>query len=204
MKKVIVLFFFLCLGCNTLIAQSQDVASNSDDIEREQLKKDKKTVESSFLVKEADCYKKFSVNACIGKVTVEKNEALAEIKRRELVLNERRREEKSKQYSLKKSKSISQSPGSTGVLNRNNERVDPSKRVDLAKERVESANQKQQTAKMKATHRLEKNKRSAEQAAKYQEKRALAEAHKMSVQKRNSGSTKPTGSSLPIPKSVAN
>jgi colicin import membrane protein len=204
MKKVIVLFFFLCLGCNTLIAQSQDVASNSDDIEREQLKKDKKTVESSFLVKEADCYKKFSVNACIGKVAVEKNEALTEIKRRELVLNERRREEKSKQYSLKKSKSISQSPGSTGVLNRNNERVDPSKRVDLAKERVESANQKQQTAKMKATHRLEKNKRSAEQAAKYQEKRALAEAHKMSVQKRNSGSTKPTGSSLPIPKSVAN
>lgn len=205
--KYVTLFCFLAwFGCESLMAQSKTSVSPSESTQREQLKQEQKNIEASYASKEADCYKKFSVNPCIDKARIEKNTAMAENKRRELLLNDLKREEKL-QKALKTPESIPPNSEQIGNAKRklsSKEIVDPDKRVDSAKGRVETTNQKKRGALAKADQRAKKNALSADAAAKYQEKITAAEAHKTSVEQRNAGNTKPKSLPLPIPKVIEN
>ncbi|MEO6293089.1 MAG: hypothetical protein ABIO88_10780 [Burkholderiaceae bacterium] len=206
MKYVTLFCFLACFACNSLMAQSKIDVSPSELIQREQLKQEQKNIEASYASKEADCYKKFSVNPCIDKARIERNTALTENKRRELVLNDLKREEK-KQSVLKIPKTISPNPKPTDDADRkllSKEMIDQNKRIDSAKARVETANQKKREAQAKASQRSKKNVLSADVAAKYREKLTAAEAHKTSLEQKNAGNAKPKASTLPIPKDVTN
>ncbi len=201
---------FFCLltfcVCNTLMAQPKSSVLSSELTEREQLKQEQKSIESSYASKETDCYKKFSVNPCIDKARIERNAALAENKRRELLLNDWKREEK-KQNILKTPKAISPNSKPSDDADRKpltKATIDQKKRTNAAKARVEAADQKKRESQAKANQRATKNILSADAAAKYQEKLVAAEAHKTAVEQKNAGNTKPKASSLPIPKDVTN
>ena len=158
MKYATLIFFLICLGCNNLLAQSQNFIPPSEFTEWEQLKQERKSIESSYASKEADCYKKFSVNPCIDKARIEKNAAMAENERRELLLNDQKREEK-KQSSLKTPKAI---PSNSEKIDNANhklaskEMIDSNKRVDSAKGRVDTVNQKKRESLAKADQRVKK------------------------------------------------
>lgn len=202
MKYVTFFCFLACLGCESLVAQPKTNVSPSEITQREQLKQEQKNIEAIYASKEADCYKKFSVNPCIDKARIEKNAAMAENKRLALLLNDQKREEKQQEV-LKTPKAIppnSEQIGNTKRKLPSKEIVDPNKRVDSAKGRVETANQKKREAQAKADQRAKKNALSADVAAKYREKITAAEAHKTSVEQRNAGNTKPKSLPLPIPK----
>ena len=206
MKYATLIFFFICLDCNNLLAQSQNFIPSGESTEWEQLKKERKSIESSYASKEADCYKKFSVNPCIDKVRIEKNAAMAESKRRELLLNDQKREEK-KQNSLKTPKAIPSNSEKIESANHklaSKEMADSNKRVDSAKGRVDTANQKKRESLAKADQRVKKNALSTDRAVKYQEKTTAAEAHKTSVEQRNAGDTKLRALPLPLPKAIEN
>ncbi len=206
MKYVTLIFFYISFGCNNLLAQSQNVIPPSEATAREQLKQERKYIESTYASKETDCYKKFSVNPCLDKARTEKNIAMAENKRREILLNDQKREEK-KQSTLKTSKGNSSNSEKIDAANRklaSKEVIDSSKRVDSAKGRVDTANIKKREAQAKADQRVKKNMLSAASAAKYQEKITAAEAHKTSVEQRNAGNAKPRALPLPLPKSIEN
>lgn len=206
MKYVTFFCFLACFGCNSLMAQPKNDAMPSEIFEREQLRQEQRSIESSYAAKEADCYKKFSVNPCIDKARLEQNAALLENKRRELLLNDLKREKK-KLNIVKTPKAISPDPKSTGKGDRtrnSNEMADQNKRINAAKERVETAKQKKREAQLKAVQRATKNKLSANAATKYQEKLVAAEAHKTAIEQKNAGNAKPKTSSLPIPKDVTN
>lgn len=202
MKHITFFCFLVCFTCNSLMAQSKNNALPSEITEREQLKQEQKSIESSYAAKEADCYKKFSVNPCIDKARIQRNAALAENKRRELLLNDLKREEK-KQNFQKTPKAISpnskQSDDADPKL-LSKEMSDQNKRIGAAKARIETADQKKREAQAKANQRSKKNMLSVDAAAKYQEKLDAAEAHKAAVEQKNTGSTRPKASSLPIPK----
>lgn len=206
MKYATLIFFWICFGCNNLLAQSQNVILPSEATEQEQLKQERKYIESSYASKEVDCYKKFSVNPCLDKARIEKNAAMTEIKRREGLLNDQKREEK-KQSTLKNSKGIPSNSGKSAGANNElalKERVDSTKRVDSAKGRVDIANQKKREAQINADQRAKKKELSADSAAKYQEKITAAEAYRTSVEKRNASNTKPRALPLPLPQAIKN
>ena len=204
MKYVTLLCFLAYFGCEYSMAQPKTNKSPSELTQREQLKQEQKNIESSFAAKEAECYKKFSVNPCIDKARIEKNAAMVENKRKELLLNDQKREEK--QRNLSKLPNVTP-PGSAQMDSFENKLpskaiVDPSKRSDSARRRVETINQKQREAQAKAGQRAKKNALSVDATKKYNDKMANAEAHKASAEQRNAENTKSWSLSLPIPKSI--
>jgi len=48
-------------------------------------------LQAGFLTEEAACYKKFAVNNCLGKVDIRRREAMAELRRQEILLNDEER-----------------------------------------------------------------------------------------------------------------
>lgn len=199
--------FLICLSGDGLMAQPKNEASPSETTEREQLKQERKIIESGYSLKEAACYKKFSVNPCIDRARIEKNAALAENKRRELLLNDLKREEKQKKSALKTPKSIDSNPASIDTVERKSsseKKMDEDRRFDAAKGRAEKADQKKLESQTKARQRSAQAEQSATQAAKYQKKLDEAAQHKTEVEKKNTNNTKPKASSLPIPKIIEN
>ena len=206
MKYVTLIFYCISFGCHNLLAQSQNVIPPSEATAREQLKQEQKYIESTYASKEADCYKKFSVNPCLDKARIEKNTAMAENKRREILLNDQKREEK-KQNTLKASKNNPLNSEKIDAANRklvSKEVIHSSSRVDSAKGRVDTANQKKREAQAKADQRVKKNVLSAGSATKYHEKITAAEAHKTSVEQKNADNLKTRALPLPLPKSIEN
>ena len=204
MKYVTRIFLWICFGCNNLYAQSQIVIPSTEATEHEQIKQERKQIESTYSSKEADCYKKFSVNSCLDKTRSEKNSAVAENKRRELMLNDQKRKEK-KQSTLKTSKGIPSNSKKIGDANNKlvmEERVDSTKRINSAKGRADVANKKNREAQVKTDQRARKNELSADSAAKYQEKITAAEAYRNSVEQRNASNTKPKALPLPLPQAL--
>ena len=82
--------------------------------------------------------------------------------------------------------------------------IDSNKRVDSAKGRVITVNQKKRESLAKADQRVKKNALSTDRAVKNREKTTAAEAHKTSVEQRNAGNTKPRALPLPLPKAIEN
>ena len=206
MKYVTLFCLLTCFAGNTLMAQSKNNASLSEFTEREQLKQDQKSIESSYAAKETDCYKKFSVNPCIDKARIERNAALTENKRRELLLNELKREEKKKNV-LKIPKTITPNSNPSDATDHkllSKEMTDQDKRINAAKGRAETAGKKKREAQIKANERSKKNVLSVDAAEKYKKKRVSAEAHEAEVKLKNANNTKPKASSLPIPKEMTN
>lgn len=57
-----------------------------------QIKQERLSVESSFITREAGCYKKFAVSNCLQGLRSEKLQALSDIKRQELEINDQKRQ----------------------------------------------------------------------------------------------------------------
>jgi colicin import membrane protein len=205
--NALIFCFFACLGCDSLMAQPKNDRPPSVATEQERLHQERKSIESGYALKEAACYKNFSVNPCIDSARIEKNAALAENKRRELLLNDLQREEKQKKSALKTPKSMDSNPASIDTVERkpfSEKKMDEDKRLEAAKARAEKAGQKKLESQTKARQRSVQMEQSATQAAKYQKKLDEATQHKIEVEKKNTNNTKPKASSLPIPKTIEN
>lgn len=205
--NALIFCFFAYLGCGSLMAQPQNDISPSRVTEQERLKQERKSIESSYALKEAVCYKNFSVNSCIDRARIEKNAALAENKRSELLLNDLKREEKQKKSALKTPKSMDSNPASIDTVERkpsSEKKMDEDKRLEAAKGRAEKADQRKLESQTKARQRSVQLEQSATRAAKYQKKLDEATQHKTEVEKKNTNNTKPKASSLPIPKTIEN
>lgn len=204
MKYITIFCFLVYVVCNGVMAQSKNNSSSKEITEREHLKQEQKSIELNYASKEADCYKKFSVNPCLDKARVERNSALAENKRRVLLLNDLEREERRRNV-LKSPKVVSPNLKQDDDADQrllSKKMIDRNKRIDAAKARVESTDRKKRESQAKASQRAIKNKLAADSAAKYQEKLVAAEAHKTDVEKKNAGNVKPKASPLPMPKDV--
>lgn len=87
MKKWIVLTLWLtCFGAN-----AQTGSAGSRDAELLRISTDRSKLEAAFTLEDTACYKRFFVNNCLDEVKVRRREALAELRRQEIVLNDEAR-----------------------------------------------------------------------------------------------------------------
>lgn len=86
------LFFslFFCLLPAGFAAQAQI----SSDAERLRISTERARLEAAFAVENTACYKKFFVNDCLEQLKVRHRDALADLRRQEIVLNDRLRKAK--------------------------------------------------------------------------------------------------------------
>jgi colicin import membrane protein len=203
------------------IAQIDDLNSDSKlTLELSELKQEKLSIESKFKTLEAACYKKFAVSNCLQDVKTEKLRALGDIKRRELAINDAKRQLKADEIS-KKSKKLAEKvdvPASVSDASKSiksekpnrtdNQRAEPvpkdqsklsEQRALAAQERVLDSNKKQAASQQKAKLRAKKLTEAEVQTAKFNKKLLEAEAHKNAVEKAKAEKTKPKSAPLPIP-----
>lgn len=223
MRRVYFAIVFAALQVINTPAMAQNDASNADSkltLELTELKQEKLSVESKFKTLEAACYKKFAVSNCLQEVKTEKLRALGDIKRRELVINDAKRQLKADEINKKSKKLVekvdvpasvsdaSKSAKSDKPRRSDNNRAarvpkDQSKlseqRTLAAQQRVLESNKKQAASQQKAKLRAKKLTEAEEQAAKFNKKLLEAEAHKNAVEKAKAEKTKPKSAPLSIP-----
>ena len=91
--KTFALTFLLTLLGELAVAQTGVVSgqSGSIDAQRAAISAQRSRLEASFLTEDAACYKKFAVNSCLGKVNTRRREAMADLRRQEIFLNDEER-----------------------------------------------------------------------------------------------------------------
>ena len=71
----------------SLAAQAQI----SNDAERMRISTERSRLEAAFAIEDTACYKRFLVNNCVDEVKVRRRDALADLRRQEIVLNDEAR-----------------------------------------------------------------------------------------------------------------
>ena len=223
MRRVYFAIIFAALQAINTPAMAQNDASNADSrltSELAELKQEKLSIESKFKTLEAACYKKFAVSNCLQDVKTEKLRALGDIKRRELAINDAKRQLKADEINKKSKKlvekedvpaSASKSAKPEKPSRSDNNRAAPvpkdqgklsEQRALAAQQRILDSNKKQALSQQKAKLRAKKLTEAEEQAAKFNKKLLDAEAHKNAVEKAKAEKSKPKSAPLPIPSAV--
>ena len=223
MRRIYFAIIFVVLQAINTPAMAQNDASNADSrltSELAELKQEKLSIESKFKTLEAACYKKFAVSNCLQDVKIEKLRVLSDIKRRELAINDAKRQLKADEINKKSKKLVekvdvpasvsdaSKSAKSEKPSRTDNKRAEPvpkdqsklsEQRALAAQQRVLESNKKQAASQEKAKLRAKKLTEAEEQTAKFNKKILEAEAHKNAVEKAKAEKTKPKFAPLPIP-----
>lgn len=82
--------------CAVAVAQTvtQPAQPGAVDSERQRISAERGKLEAEFSAEHATCYKKFAVNNCLGGVNEKRREAMAHLRRQEILLNDQERKQK--------------------------------------------------------------------------------------------------------------
>lgn len=70
------------------------LAQTGGDATRTRISEERSRLEATFTLEDTACYKKFLVNNCLDEVKVRRRDALADLRRQEIVLNDEKRKTK--------------------------------------------------------------------------------------------------------------
>lgn len=104
-----ILFLALCLGlAGSALAQAElDVGQLERNAERSRITAERQKIESAFQADQAICYRKFFANACREKLLPPYREALANLRRQEILMNEVERKNSAADQLLKNQERLS-------------------------------------------------------------------------------------------------
>ena len=86
------LFMLCALAVGPALAQpAAEVPAAGRDTEKAQIAAERARLEAGFKAEEAACYRRFLVNACLEEIRPRRAEAMAELRRQEIVLNDAER-----------------------------------------------------------------------------------------------------------------
>jgi len=84
-------FLFLlccCLSLGAAMAQSPAQEKAANALERSKVAAERARLEAGFQAEEAACRSRFAVNACLQEIRTRRNEAMADLRRQDLLINE--------------------------------------------------------------------------------------------------------------------
>ena len=90
MKFSLLLLCALAIG-PALAQPAAEVPATGHDTEKAQIAAERARLEAGFKAEEAACYRRFLVNACLEEIRPRRAEAMAELRRQEIVLNDAER-----------------------------------------------------------------------------------------------------------------
>ena len=84
-----VLFLFCCgLSLGEAMAQSPAQEKDNNALERSKIAAERARLEAGFLAEETVCKSRFAVNACLQEIRSRRNEAMADLRRQDILINE--------------------------------------------------------------------------------------------------------------------
>jgi colicin import membrane protein len=218
MKNFAIACFFATLG---VLANAQPAAQpdapatvpGTMDAERARISAERAQLEAGFLAEDVECYKRFAVNSCLGKVNDRRREAMADLRRQELLLNDEERRIRGAEQIRKTEEKASPENQQEAADRRAKAVSDYQSRLEREKQKVEDRAATKSTAQSnseasaarikgsqdKAQARTDKQATAAEEAKKLSERQKEAQERKAQHEADRMKQTKPPAKSLPLP-----
>lgn len=201
-----------CLLSVCLSAFAQTEASN--DTERLRISKEKAALEAAFSRDEKACYKFFLVNNCLNAVKAKRVDALADLRRQEISINDQERKargaeqiqktedraslEKQQQEADRRAEALKDFEARMATEKQKN--ADRDKAESSEKANLEAANARIKSAQDKQAGQTAKQAAAAAEAKKYDEKIEKARDRQARVAMEKANQTKAPADPLPLPK----
>ena len=210
MKKLVALILLAYVLLFGLSALSQ----TPSDAERLRISNERTALVAGFKREDVACYAKFLVNNCLEEVDARRRDAMSDLRRQEIVLNDQARRDKGAEQ-MKKSEDKESPEKQQQAADRRGEAL---KKVDdrALQEKQKSADRsaaatneklnreansnRMNSAKERAAQRANKQASAGEEVKKYQERVEKTNERQARLAKENARRAKPSADSLPIPK----
>ena len=212
------LFFmvFLLAALSGLVGAQTTAPQTSPeniDAERAKISAERVRLEAGFLTEDAACYEKFAVNSCLGKVNSRRREAMASLRRQEILLNDeerkirgaqemRRIEEKSSPENLQEAADRRARAAEDYQSRLEREKIKQQERASApAAEKAahEASAEKLLDRQKKARTRTDKQAAAAEEAKKFEERQKQAQERGAQHERDQLSRPQPPAKSLPLP-----
>lgn len=206
---------FLATSCMLAIGQPVAPAEvpPTRDAERARIGADRARLEAGFLAEDAECYKKFAVNSCLGKVNERRREAMGDLRRQELLLNDEERRIRGADQIRKTEEKQSPEKLQEAADQRAKAVKDYESRLEREKQKIEdraaakageqgkseASATRLKGSEEKSRARSDKQAAAAEEAKKFSDKQKEAEERRAQHEKERLKETKPPAKSLPLP-----
>jgi colicin import membrane protein len=185
----------------------------SIDAERARIGAERTRLEAGFLAEDAACYDRFAVNSCLGKVSDRRREAMADLRRQELSLNDEERRIRGAEQIRKTEEKSSPEKQQEAADRRAKALEDSQSRLEREKKKAEErgaakageqGSSDANTAKVKGRQeksrdRLDKQATAAEEAKKFSDRQKEAQERKTQHERDRLKQTKPAAKPLPMP-----
>ncbi len=215
MKKRFLLCIALGMGFAASAQTAFDLASAASDRERSRINAERLALEAGFDAQDAACYKKFFVNMCLNEVKEKRRDAMAELKRQEVALNDEMRKRKAAEQVAKTAEKSSPEVQQQAAERRAKSLEDERARVERMRAKTqergdikqqEASNAAEAAGKLKGSQeraltRGEKQAAVADEVEKYNAKQREVMDRKASREKKMREQTKPAAKPLPTPAS---
>lgn len=214
MKRFIVAFFLTML-CRLAAAQigALDSQPGSIDTQRAAISAERSRLEAGVLTEDAACYKRFAVNSCLGKVNTRRREAMAGLRRQEMLLNDEERKIKGADQLRKTEEKSSPENLQEAADRRSKAAGDYQERLkrdkDKQQERTNAQSHEQAAREANAEKRLghqkkdqartDKQAATAEEAKKFNERQKEAQERRAQHEADQLKRVKPSANPLPLP-----
>lgn len=211
MHKIIYFAIYLiAMYAYNITAKAQNGTQVSIEQTRKLIRQEKTEIESNYKEQEALCLKKFIATPCIDAAKQQKTKSLANVKQRELVLNDEERALKKAKIESKQTQSSSKQPIQASDTEVSTDKRSNDSQVQKqqqkqsqaqvqAKLRAQKTELKKIESAKKANRRSEKSNQEGANAAKYQGKVASAQSRKQAKDVRDANRSKPKAAPLPPP-----
>ncbi|NMM07036.1 hypothetical protein [Polaromonas sp.] len=218
MKKFAIAFFLITLS---VLAGAQTAAPlpapalepGNTETERARISAERARLEAGFLTEDVACYKKFAVNNCLGKVNSRRREALADLRRQEISLNDeerrlkgaeqlRRTEEKSspeRKQEAASSRTKALEDAQSRLERDKNKQQERAAAPSKAKANSDASAAKLRNSQQKAQARSDKQAAAAEEAKKFNDRQKESQARRAQHESERLKQVKPSAKSLPLP-----
>ena len=183
------------------------------DAERARIGAERARLEAGFLAEDAECYKKFAVNSCLGKVNERRREAMGDLRRQELLLNDEERRIRGADQIRKMEEKQSPEKLQEAADQRAKAVKDYESRLEREKKKLEdraaakageqgkseASATRLKGSQEKSQARSDRQGAAAEEAKKFSDKQKEAEERRAQHEKERLKETKPPAKSLPLP-----
>ncbi len=185
----------------------------SVDAERTRIGADRARLEAGFLAEDAACYKRFAVNKCLAEVNVRRREAMADLRRQEIELNDldrraraaeqlRKTEEKSSPQSLREAEErrAKAVEDYQGRLQRQQKKIEDQAAAKAnEKSNSDAAAEKLKSSQQKTRSKADKQATAAQEAKKFNDRQKEAQERRAQHDEEQRKRVKPPAKSLPLP-----
>lgn len=211
MKRAAFLSLLMLLG--TVASAQTEAPAAGSDAERARIGVERSRLETGFLTEDVACYQKFAVNNCLDEINGRRRAAMADLRRREILLNEEERKRKGAEQIRKTGEKASAENQQVDAERRAKAAADYQMRVEQTGEKknsrtraqdAEKANIEARAARLQANRQKSETRKATQAAeaaetAKFNARQKEAQDKRAQHERERLERVKPPVRSLPLP-----